>query len=74
MRDVRWLTDRDDPRTVLAVCAGILVFFAVFAKTWLNHGAPVLWVVVLLAVAVGQVVWAIIRYRRWRTDRERDPS
>ena len=74
MRDVRWLTDRDDPRTVLAVCVGILAFIAVFAKPMLENGTPALWVLLVLAGAIGQLVWALLRYRRWRADRNDDLS
>jgi protein-S-isoprenylcysteine O-methyltransferase Ste14 len=74
MRDVRWLTDREDPRTVLAVCVAILVFIAVFAEPMVDGGTPALWIVLVLAVALGQVAWATLRYRRWRGDREHDPS
>ena len=44
MRDVRWLTDREDPRTVLAVCVAILVFIAVFAEPMVDGGTPALWI------------------------------
>jgi hypothetical protein len=36
MRDVRWLTDREDPRTVLTVCLAILGLVALFAKPMLG--------------------------------------
>ena len=72
MRDVRWLTDREDPRTVLTACVGILVFLAVFAKPMVDKGIPALWVALALAVAVVQLVWALRRYRRSRADRKHD--
>lgn len=74
MRDVRWLTDREDPRTFLAGCVGLFVFLAVFSKSMVNGGVPAWWVVLVLAVDLGQVVWATVRYRRWRADRKHNPS
>lgn len=74
MRDIRWLTDREDPRTVLTVCVGILVFLAVFARPMVDNGMPALWVVLVLAGAVVQLGWAVLRYWRWRADRKHDLS
>jgi protein-S-isoprenylcysteine O-methyltransferase Ste14 len=74
MRDVRWLTDREDPRTVLTVCLAILGLVALFAKPMRDQGTPAPWIVSVFGVALVQFVWAFVRYRRWRADRERDPS
>lgn len=72
MRDMRWLADREDPRTFLAACVGVLGLIGVFAKPMMDRGVPELWVLPILAVALIQVVWAVLRYRRWRADRDKD--
>lgn len=69
MRDMRWLTDTEDPRTVLTACLGILVLNALLAKPMVDQGAPALWIVSVLGVAVAQFVWALIRSQRWRANR-----
>lgn len=59
MRDVRWLTDREDPRTVLTVCLAILGLVVLFAKPMLDQGTPAPWIVSVFGVALVQFVWAL---------------
>ena len=74
MRDMRWLTDREDPRTVLMVCLAILVLATLFAKPMLDQGTPAPWIGSVIGVSILQFLWSFVRYRRWRGDRKRDRS
>lgn len=62
----RRLLDREDPRTVLSGTIFILGIGMVIAVPLLDSGLPVAIVVVWFAVSVAQVIWAGIRYSRWR--------
>lgn len=62
----RWLLDREDPRTVLAVCILILVFGVAMAAPMLHSGIPRAFLVIWYMVSVAQVIWAALRYRQWR--------
>ena len=62
----RWLLDREDPRTVLAVCIFILAFGVAMAAPLLQSGIPPAFLVIWYLVSVAQLIWAALRYRRWR--------
>lgn len=66
----RWFRGRRDPRTLLVGTAVILVAGSLMAVGLLQQDGPLrLFAVVWLAGAVGQFVWAVVRYRRWRKRR-----
>lgn len=62
----RWLLDREDPRTVLAVSILILAFGVAVAAPMLASGIPLAFLVIWYVVSVAQLIWAAIRYRQWR--------
>lgn len=62
----RWLLDREDPRTVLAVSIVILAFGVAVAPPMLDGGVPLAFLVIWYLVSVAQLVWAAIRFRNWR--------
>jgi hypothetical protein len=67
-----WITDREDPRTVLVVCVIVLAVGLVAVPTMMREGGITAWFsAVWLVLATVQVIWATARLHRWRTrDRE----
>jgi hypothetical protein len=59
--------DRDDPRTFLLVTGallGVVVIVAPFVIP--DGGSTAAFMGVVLVAALGQFIWAVIRFRAWR--------
>ena len=66
----RWILDREDPRTIFVVTVAILAIGGLLAAPALDDGG---WLSILAAtwivVSVAQLVWSIVKLRRWQQQR-----
>jgi hypothetical protein len=69
----RWIFDLSDPRTVLLATVLILVGGTYPALHFWAQGegfAPV-FAAIWIVGSIGQLVWAVIKYARWRSTQDR---
>ena len=65
-----WLFDREDPRTVLLATVVILLWGGFVVSRMIGDGGfGFFFATGWLVLSVGQVIWAAVRYRRWRLGR-----
>ena len=63
----QWITDMEDPGTVLTVSLAVLVGGSATVVSMLSTGSlDALRAGVWVVVSVGQLIWAQLRYLTWR--------